>query len=203
MSAVGDAFVKAFGKPDPATPSGLRFLKGTDQRQWEKLHTEVGAGWYRDGFLYLFGDGLAELSACLDAWSFLVPPCDDRVIVGKNAYGALLVVDNMSQPDKQRVYVLDPLTVTYAGDPNIMFVNLLGAWLPRNLIPGFLDDSAYRAWREANKAGRLELDDVLGIKIPKSLGGKLEANNLQLDGIVDYYRTTAPIYAAAFTKLKV
>jgi hypothetical protein len=42
---------------------------------------------------------------------------------------------------------------------------------------------------------------VLGIKVPKGLGGKLELDNLQLDGIVDYYQSTGPIYAKAFAKL--
>jgi hypothetical protein len=91
MSAVGEAFVKAFGKPDPATPNGVTFSMPGLQGSWESLHKEIGSGWYRDGFLYLFGEGLDALKPCLEAWSFLVPPCDDRVIIGRNAYGAILV----------------------------------------------------------------------------------------------------------------
>jgi hypothetical protein len=40
---------------------------------WDKLHSEVGAGWYRDRFLYLFGENLEEFRPCVDAWSFLMP----------------------------------------------------------------------------------------------------------------------------------
>jgi len=104
-------------------------------------------------------------------------------------------------PGEEHVYILDPFTVTYATDPNLAFKNLIGYWLPRNELPEFLDDSAYKTWIKENDAGRLDLDDVLGIKVPKSLGGKLTAGNLQIDGIVDYYQTTAPIYAKAFASL--
>jgi hypothetical protein len=202
MSAVGEAFKKAFGKPDPATPHGIRFRNAGFQGSWESLHQEIGAGWFRDGFLYLFGEGLDSLTPCLDAWSFLVPPCDDRMIIGRNAYGALLVLDNGHSPYEERVYLLDPFTVTYATAPNIQFTNLIGRALPRRELPTFLDDSAYQQWREENNAGRLDLDDVLGIKVPRALGGQLTADNVQLDGIVDYYQSTAPIYADAFAKAR-
>jgi hypothetical protein len=81
-----------------------------------------------------------------------------------------------------------------------MFTNLIGRWLPRNELTGFLDDAAYRDWLTENNVARLELDDVLGIKIPQALGGTLTASNLQLDGMVDYYQTTAPIYRAALAR---
>jgi hypothetical protein len=196
MSAVGEAFISAFGKPDPAAGNGIAFF------QWKSLYPEIGAGWFKTGFLYLFGEGMEAWKPCLDAWSFVVPACEDRIIVGRNAYGAMLVLDHGMTPEKEQLYVLDPFTVTYETRPNLLFRNLIGRWLPRGELPGFLDDHAYKQWRVAHDADRLDLDDVLGIKVPKGLGGKLTADNLQLDGMVDYYQTTAPIYAEAFAKLK-
>lgn len=196
MSAVGDAFTAAFGKPDPAVPNGITFF------QWKSLYTEIGAGWFKGGFLYLFGEGMTFLTDCLDAWSFLIPPCDDRIIVGRNAYGAILVLEHGSTPEQEQLYVLDPFTVTYETRPNLLFRNLIGRWLPQGLLPGFLDDRAYRQWLAENEAGTVDLDEVLGIKIPQPLGGELVTSNMQLDNIADYYRTTAPIYAQAFATLK-
>jgi len=200
MSALSEAFTNAFGQPDPPTPDGLRFARPGRQAMWESIHKEIGSGWFKDGFLYLFGEGLETLQPCLDAWSFLIPHSEDRMIIGRNAYGAIIVLDN-SHTDNERVSILDPFTVTFASDRNVVFINLLGRWLPREL-PGFIDDSAYKDWIEENHAGRLDLDDVLGIKVPKGLGGELVSSNLQIDGIVDYYQTTAPIYAKAFAALK-
>lgn len=165
------------------------------------MHEEVGAGWFRDGFLYLFGEGLDALHPCLEAWSFVVPPCDDRVIVGRNAYGMLLVLDNPSTPALEKIHVLDPFTVSYAGDSTIQLVSLIGRALPDGELRTFLDDEPYRAWRQEHGVDRLGAQDVLGIKVPQGLGGKLASSNLQLDGIVSYYETTAAIYADAFAKL--
>ena len=203
MSAVADAFTKAFGRPDPAAPNGLHFGPALEDA-WQSLYSEMGAGWFRDGFLYMFGEGLDALEPCLEAWSFLVPPCDDRIIFGRNAYGAILVLDNANDPEggRERVFLLDPVTVTFDGDPRWRLRNVISNWMPRGNLPTFTDDSAYRAWKDANGVDRLDLDDVLGIKVPKPLGGELVADNLQLDGIVEYYQTTAPIYAAAFAKLR-
>jgi hypothetical protein len=203
VAVLDEEFINTIGRPDPATPNGLHFSGAWFQRKWDQLHPLIGSGWFVDGFLYLFGEGLADLSACLEAWSFLVPPHDDRVIVGRNAYGAILVLENPSTAGSQRVCVLDPWTVTYYGDENLNFTSLIARALPQRELVEFLDDRAYRQWRQQNQVARLGLDDVLGIKVPKPLGGKLEASNLQLDGIVDYYKTTGPIYAEAFAKLKV
>ncbi len=201
MSAVGQAFVDAFGKPDPAAPNGL-VLSRAYRGFWSNVHSEIGSGWYLDGFLYLFGEGLSELQPCLDAWAFLMHPCDDRRIVGRNAYGAILVLEKNNTPTEERVYLLDPYTVTYDGAPHWQFSSLIGRALPKGEMPTFLDHRAYDDWRKANDVDRLDLDDVLGIKVPKALGGELVADNLQLDGIVDYYQTTGPIYEKAFASIQ-
>ena len=202
MSAVGDAFKAAFGPPDPPTPLGLRFKGIYAQEAWEELHAEIGSGWFMDGFLYLFGESLESLRPCLEAWSFVVPPSANRLILGRTAYGAIFVLDNPGGKD-ERVCIVDPLTVTYWSDPNSVFGNFIGRWLPKREFPDhILDAPPYEAWRKANKVGRLEFDDVLGIKTPRPLGGKLEPDNFQLESIVDYYHTTGPIYAKALATLK-
>jgi hypothetical protein len=200
MSFVGDKFVKAFGKAEPDTPNGLRFTNSTAQRTWDHLQKEIGSGWFREGFLYLFGEGLETLQPCLDAWSFLVPPHPDRMIIGRNGYGTLLVLENGNTMGADRVFVLDPYLVTYWGDPNLNLTSLVGRWLPNNSLGTFLEDGAYKRWCSDNKAS-LELEDVLGFKLAKGLGGKLEAANLSLEGIVSYYESTGPIYAKAFADL--
>src|SRR3954454_18474880 len=96
MADMAEAFSAAFGKPDPATPPGLHFESdGFHEIMWRRNVDKIGAGWFRDRFLYLFGEGLEPLHACLDAWSFLVPPAtSERMIVGRNAYGAIAFLDD-------------------------------------------------------------------------------------------------------------
>jgi hypothetical protein len=116
VSSVGEKFLAAFGAPDPATASGLNFSRRLDRELWADLHGEIGSGWFRDGFLYLFGADLDALRPCLEAWSFLVPPIEDRMILGRNACGAILVLDNANDVP-QRVFILDPFTSPTTGTP--------------------------------------------------------------------------------------
>lgn len=198
MSEMGEAFLSRLGAAAPAAPPGLRFPKPVHQFLWEGIYEEVGAGWYMNRFLYLFGEGLEALERCLDAWSFLVPPRSDRMILGRNAYGAVLVLEHASGgAASARVHVLDPLTVEYWTDPSIDFGGLLGYWLPQRQIPRFMGNDIYEAWLRAG--GRyLEPHEMLGIKVPLGLGGALELDNFQVEDIGEYYRTTGPIYAKAF-----
>jgi hypothetical protein len=197
-----DAFAERFGPPDPPTPPGLRFRTESWQELWDSIHSVTGAGWFCDGFLYLFGEGLERFQACVDAWSFLVPPAENRMILGRNAYGALLVLENADDDEAQSVHVLDPFTVTYGKVPHAHVFSLVGRVLPRQEIPMFLDDAAYLVWLDEHNLERIELNDVLGIKMPQALGGKLASDNLQIEDIVDYYQSTGPTYAAAFATLK-
>jgi hypothetical protein len=202
MSTPAETFKRAFGSAAPAAEPCELFPRGANRRLAGALFKEVGAGWFRNGFLYFFGEGLAQLSACCDAWSFIVPPNANRVIVGRNAYGALLVVDDACEPDDERVFVLDPFSVSYDQVPNTIFVSLIARALPEGELPRFLDDRAYRAWLEEHRIDRLEPHHALGVKVPMDLGGELVPSNLQLEDIVTYSHTTAPIYADAFAKLK-
>lgn len=200
MSFASDKFLGALGKADPATANGLQFSNRASQHSWGTLQKDIGAGWFKGSFLYLFGEGLEALQLCLEAWSFVVPAHPDRMIIGRNAYGAILTLENANTMGQERVFLLDPFLVTYFGDPNLNLSSLVARWLPNNQLGTFLDDSAFKKWCKANNAVP-ELEDVLGFKVPKGLGGKVEMDNLQLDGIVDYYQSTGPIYAKAFEKL--
>ena len=196
MSYLSDVFTKACGKPSPAVPAALKF--SSYNPMWEVLRKEIGGGWFLNRFLYLFGEELEQFQPCLDAWSFIVPPNHpDRMIIGKNAYGALLVLEDGNDTNKQSVHLLDPINVQYWTHPQIVFGNLFGAYLPQNKLPQFLDHEAYDDWLSENGNVEIEAHDILGIKTPVPLGGELIPANLQLENIVDYYRTTGPIYAKA------
>ena len=202
MSFLSDTFAKTCGTPAPAVAPGLKF--SAYNSEWDVIQKEVGAGWFMNRFLYLFGDGLDELIPCLDAWSFAVPPKEngERMIIGRNGYGALLVLEDGNDVDKQSVHVLDPVNVRYWTDPQIGFLNLCSNWLPRGRLPNFLDHEPYDEWLNANGNVELELRDILGFKVPIPLGGEMSAANLQLDDIVEYYKSTGPIYREAYESLR-
>src|SRR3954464_3515093 len=111
MGLVDKNFLKAFGKPTRKVGSSIQFTSTGSSGFWRLVSPVIGAGWYRKNFFYLFGDGLEPLRECLDAWSFIVPRCEDRVILGRNAYGAILTIENESQDlGGQRAGVIDPVT---------------------------------------------------------------------------------------------
>lgn len=194
MTAVGEAFHARFGSPDPAAPSGLRFPGAVIQDTWEGLTKEIGAGWYLEGFVYLFGEGLDALQPCVEAWEFMLPAAKERRVIGRNAYGALLVAEDLSSKGlSSTVGLLDPVQVRYWRDPGVGLMNLIGHYLPEDKVPGFLDSRMYDAWHGAT-GDRLDLDEGLVIKTPLSMGGTIEAENFQPEPLVAYYRTTAEIY---------
>ncbi len=199
MSDVGKPFVQAMGKPDPETPNGLRFTSSFLADLWKDMRREIRSGWFQDRFLYLFGDGLDALKSCLEAWSFVVPPNRDRMVIGRNAYGALLVLDNANS-GKGSVHVLDPLRVVYWTNPNLGLMNLIAYWLPEGKIPDFRADGPYREWRKKHGV-YLDDDVILAPRTPEGLGGKFELANLQEEPILEYYETMAPIYQKAFAKM--
>src|SRR5262249_55322296 len=113
MPAPQHPLVKAFGPADPRLKMGVRFQGGM-QGIWEDATEHLSAGYYLHGFLRLFDEGLAELSKALDAWSFLVPPSKDRLILGCNAYGSMLVLERANS-GRGRVHILDPFRLSYVS----------------------------------------------------------------------------------------
>jgi hypothetical protein len=67
------------------------------------------------------------------------PIIQSQLIIGKNAYGALLVLEDGNDSKKQSVHLLDPLNVQYWTHPQIVLGNLFGAYLPQKRLPQFLD----------------------------------------------------------------
>jgi hypothetical protein len=200
MSYVGEHFLRAFGKPDPAAPNGIRFRDAFEAELWKTIQADFGAGWYLDGFLFLFAEGVERLKACLKAWDFLVPPNRDRIVLGRNAHGAILVLHDANDAEKRSVHVLDPFRVLYWTHSDVTLTNLIGTFLPERLIPNFVDDSLYAQWRAGNET-RLRDDEILAPRKPLGLGGKFDLDNFQREKIVSYYKTTAPIYRKAFAKM--
>jgi hypothetical protein len=198
MSGVGQAFKAALGKPDPKTASGLTFTRASLVETWKSFYREIGAGWFKDRFVYLFGEGLDRLLPCLDAWSFVVPPKPGRMIIGYNAHGSLLVLED-ADTIEWHVHVLDPFRVVYWTNANLDFVGLLGYFLPNDAIPHFLDDSVYRTWVKANR--RHPADGmVLAPKAPAGLGGEFSVDNFQEEDLLEFYQTSGPIYQKALAK---
>ena len=198
MSEGGKAFIKAFGKPDPKVSNGLVFKDEAARLLWNLDYEEIGAGWFMNRFLYLFGAGLERLRPCLDAWSFLVPKHRDRMIVGHNAHGAILVLDDANSGDSS-IHVLDPFLVEYWGDANMHLGNMFGYFLPRKEMRGFEDDSVYKAWTKRERRYLLP-DMILAPKTPLGLGGEMKLDNFQEENIFEYYKTTAPIYKKALSR---
>lgn len=199
MSETGAKFLAALGRPDPAAGSGPTCHDPGAAAALEALRAEVGGGWFKDRFLYLFGEELDTLRPCLDAWSFLVRGgSEKRTVIGRNAYGALLVMEDGNAA--HHVFVLDPFRVSYWGDYGLTLEEAAGhALCGPGLLSEFVDDGAYKAWVRENEA-ELDMEDVLGFKVPRGLGGRITTENLQLDGIVEYYQETAPIYEGALRK---
>jgi len=95
------------------------------------------------------------------------------------------------------VRLLDPMTVTGWHNPQCVYTTLLAHWLPERRIPRFLDTRIYLQWLKSS--GRmLAGDEILGIRVPLSLGGRMELDNFAPLNIIDYYQATGPAYAKAF-----
>lgn len=200
MSLVGSNFIGRLGRPHPRVPSGLG-LEGTSFGSiWETADEEIGAGWFLDRFTYLFGEGINRLLPCVEAWSFLCPPHSDRRVIGRNAYGALLVLDGIAGAIVGgKVWLLDPARLCRFENRNLDLVGLVGDWLPNDRLPGFLDRTLFDTF-VAKTGSQLADDEMLGLKVPLPMGGTMTLENVQVENIVAYYQSTAPIYAAHFER---
>jgi hypothetical protein len=199
VSVLSDAFVAAIGRPEPAAPPGLRF-DSSEQEFWESVHAEIGAGFFLGGFLYLFGEGLEELLPCLRHWSFLVPGLERPMVVGYNAFGTLLVVTDRAAI-APRLGVLDPARAVWWAPPALDFFGLMGAFLPQDRIPHFLERGPFEAWR-ARGGRQLRRGEMLSLVEPAALGGAFVPENFRVTDIGRYYEVSGPVLAEAGRKAK-
>ena len=194
MSSGTTPFSERFGQPDPSQPNGLTFTEEWARGLWQDVVKDTGSGAFLDGFVRLFGQDLRDLDPVPAAWSFLFRESKTRWVIGRNAYGALLLLESPDEDGTMgSVGLLDPLTVRYFRDDNLDLLGLVGDWLPNGKLPNFLTDSVHAAF-----GGPVAVDEVLAIKTPLSLGGKMELANFQVENIFDYYRSTGEIYGKRF-----
>ncbi|GAA4016668.1 hypothetical protein GCM10022408_32710 [Hymenobacter fastidiosus] len=157
------AFTHHFGRPDPAVPPGDFFADKFDKSLWRMMYDEVGAGWYRNGFLFLFGAELPRLNPVLAEWASLLEPGVERIVIGRNAYGMLLVAEQTTDEGTDApIGLLDPAAGTYTKQDELDFSSLLGDWLPDNRLPEFLHQDAYDAFRQSG--GQLQPNEVLALQ---------------------------------------
>ena len=193
-----EGFLEVFGPPDPATSAGISFENEFRQEDFEDdILGPIGAGWFWDRFLFLWGEGVQQYEPCLEAWSFALPPHTERLIVGRNAYGALLVNFHHNDLEGNRLYVLDPLHASVWNHDEIGFGHWVAAFAPRRDWRDFFDRSVYDAWLATDPPVQMELEHCLAPKRPIPLDGTMELDNFQLESIVDYYKSTGPIYKKA------
>jgi hypothetical protein len=57
MSFTSNKFLKTMGGAKPTSKDGLALPAGP-QAQWKFISKDVKPGWYRDGFFFLFGQGV-------------------------------------------------------------------------------------------------------------------------------------------------
>lgn len=201
MTHVSNIFIKHVGKPESKVKPGFTFKQDFDQLVWDSVISKTGCGWFLDGFIYLFGEGLDKLEPCLDAWSFLLPDKAHRQIIGRNAYGSLLVIEGQEKNGTvAQLGILDPLRCMYWQPYHLSIMNLVGLYLPEKNLPGFLDDRSVYDFFHKAMGSRLELDEMLAIKVPLMLDGEMSPGNFQVENMIEYYQTTAPIYRKALKK---
>lgn len=185
---------KVLGPPSPAVPTRLTFGDSFTQARWRAFHREVGSGWYWDGFLCLFGEGVERLDRCLTAWGAVVGKPRPRVVLGRNAHGAILVMDDAEKIDHPRLRILDPFETTWGGSSPEALQELFGQTIPYNGFPAFFSNRLYRIWRE--REGRaLGPDEILAPRVPEDAGGRWEIDNLVVEDVFQFYERTAGEWA--------
>jgi len=200
MSMLSEAFMGRFGKGDQGPEQRIRFARTLDEMVNTELFTEFGCGRFQDGFLHLFSQDLDVLDPLLETWSFLLPEAEGRrKVIGRNAYGALLILEDFDAKGViDLLCILDPITLSYWSDPNCVYTNGLGHWLPENkVLPTFLDDRLYKATRSVLPDLEFTVTEILGIKVPLPLGGTMDPANFQVEDITHYYTSMAPIIRQA------
>ncbi len=190
-----EGFLHVFGAPNPPTPSGIAFDDEFMQEDFEEsILDPIGAGWFWDRFLFLWGEGVETYERCLEAWHFALPPHTERMVVGRNAYGALLVNFDHNDMTDNRLWVVDPFGGTTWNDDDTDFMCWVYANAPRREWRNFFDRSVYDAWLATEPGVNMAIEHALVPKLPIQLGGTFELSNFQLEPLVEYYENTAPIF---------
>ncbi len=172
----------------------LDFPDGPVGDRCREVVTRTGHGSFMDGFVHLFVQPLRDLDPCLRAWSFLDDALRRRWVIGKNALGALIAMDDPTGGDGTlRVALVDPLRVSVFSPEDLTLDTLHDRWLGQQRLPGFFDDGLYR--QVSSAVGEpLDFGLMLAPKHPMGRGGRLEACNVQVEPLLEYYRSTGPIY---------
>lgn len=197
MSAVSDAFLKSVGPDKGNSKLGFHFSMEWDQVVLDDLYKEIGAGKFKNGFLFLLGNEMESLNESLKYWDFLFKEDCDRKVIGRNAYGSLLIVENENELGTiAPIGYLDVLNCKYYKDANLDFLGLIGNWIPKNRLEYFLDDHVYNDFLIKQKI-ELSKNEILAIKVPLSLGGKMNLDNFQIEDIDEYFKSITEIYKKA------
>lgn len=198
MSAASSSFLSSLGPAESTQAHRLHFTGSFDNMVWDSVYQDIGAGWFRDRFYQLFCADLEPYDALLEMWRFALPSGRQYKVIGRNAHGALLLIEDMQRRGTEApIRLLSPLRPSFWGDDHCVFMNCIGHWLPQHKIPGFSDSRIYDQFLSASRT-RLDPDEILAVKTPLSLGGTMTAENFQVENIFAYYRTTAAIYAPLF-----
>jgi hypothetical protein len=198
MSVVSTSFQSSLGPAESTQAHRLHFTGNFDNMVWDSVYQDIGAGWFRNRFYRLFGADLEPYDAILEMWQFALPKGKQYRVIGRNAHGALLLIEDMQlKGTAAPIRSLNPVLPAFWGDDHCVFMNYVGHWLPHCKIPGFSDSSLYDQFLSVSPT-RLEPDEILAAKTPLSLGGTMTAENFQVENIFEYYRTTAAIYTPLF-----
>jgi hypothetical protein len=141
-------FVKAFGAPNPSLKMGIHFAASPFDHMGKVGH---GRRILRQRVSSSLRRGIESPHRCL----FWVPPAKDRMILGYNAFGSILVLEKASSP-KGRVDVLDPFRLDYSTNPDFDFFGFVGVWLPMRRFPHIFDNELYRCgWKRTTGFSRI------------------------------------------------
>ena len=191
-----DNFKTKIGVPTQEETTEIRFEKSMQQAIWERIIDEIGCGLFQNGFFYFFGKELNKFESILKYWSFLLEEKINYSIIGFNKMGFIILAENLENNGMaSQITIIDPLNVRLYKNTQIKLLNFIGRWLPDGLIPGLNNNRLYEAViKEIDE--NLELEEIIAIKKPFSLGGELKAENFSIENINEYFKTTGKIYAS-------